>query len=163
MRFREDLPQGGGSNNFVKLKDKESITGIFRGETHEFFVKWTDGKSTEVPEGTPGSKFRFRINFVVKEGASYVPKIFEQGQIVYEFLAGLHKEYPLETTVCKITRKGEKLDTTYEIMPLRQPVTPEAEKVLNTVKLNPLTSKASPEGPAYEEPFPDHGPDEMPF
>lgn len=168
MKFRKDLPETGGSNNFVKLKDKESITGIFRGEIHEFFVKWVDGKSIEVPEGSPGSKFRFRINFVVKEGASYVPKIFEQGQIVYEQLAQFHEEYPLETTVFKITRNGEKLDTTYTLMPLRQAVTPETDAVLRQVKLNPLASKPSNAPPPMDdppefqdEPMPDS--EELPF
>lgn len=155
MKFRKNLPESGGSNNYVKLKDKESITGIFRGEIKEFFVLWRDGKSTEVPEGTPGSKFRFRINFVTKEGSSYVPKIFEQGQLVYEQLAAIHEEYPLEQTVCKITRNGEKLDTTYAIMPLRQPVTPETDNVLRVMKLLPLDSKA----PAKQDQWADSGPE----
>jgi hypothetical protein len=155
MKFRTNLPESGGSNNYVKLKDKESITGVFRGDLHEFFVLWRDGKSSEVPEGTPGSKFRFRVNFVVREGASYVPKIFEQGQLVYEQLAEIHKEYPLEQTVCKITRNGEKLDTTYTIMPLRQPVTPEADNTMRLMKLLDLKSKA----PAKQDQWADNGPE----
>lgn len=167
MKFRQNLPeQSSGSKGYVKLRDKESVTGIFRGDPREFFVVWKDGKSIEVPEGTAGSKFRFRINFVVKEGASYVPKIFEQGQVVYEQLSAFHQEYDLEKTVMKITRNGEKLDTSYTIMPLRDPVAPATEVVLSTLKYHDLKGKAS-EAPmdnwTESEPPPPDMHDEIPF
>lgn len=168
MKFRKDLPESSGNSAFVKLRDKESVQGIFYGEMYEFFNFWRDGKGQEVPEGTPGSKFRFRVNLIVKEGASYVPKIFEQGQVVYEQLAQINEEYPLEQTICKITRNGEKLDTTYTIMPLRQPVTPEVSRVLATLKLNDLKSKNQSQAPVSDDDSwpdspPDGGPDEIPF
>lgn len=147
MQFRspEELPETGGGKNFLKLKDKESISGIFRGELKEFFVVWEKGgKAHEVAEGTPGAKFRFRVNFVIKEGAVYVPKILEQGLIVYKDLAEINKEYDLETTVIKITRNGMGTDTTYSLLPLlKQTLSKEAVKHLETLELLPLSKDAS--------------------
>jgi hypothetical protein len=42
VKFKDqsELPEGGGSKNFLKLKDKESVQGIFRGDLHELFVLW---------------------------------------------------------------------------------------------------------------------------
>src|SRR3984957_4152989 len=120
MKFRSEagLPSSGGANNFLKLKDRESAEGVFRGELCEFFILWEGNKSKIVPEGVPDSKFRFRINFVIKEGSVYVPKIFEQGIIVYKQLSALHDEYSLPETVVKITRNGTGTDTTYSLLPL---------------------------------------------
>jgi hypothetical protein len=144
VKFRTDLPESGGSKNFLKLKDKESISGIFMGDLHEFFVLWEAGKSREVPEGTPGAKFRFRINLVVKEGAVYVPKIFEQGSVVYKDLAAIHEEYPLDTIVVKITRNGTGTDTTYNLLPLlKQAITKETAAHLKTIELLPLVSNSA--------------------
>lgn len=144
MKFRDDLPEGGGSKNFLKLKDKESVVGIFRGALHDFFILWDNGKSTPVDEGTPNAKFRFRVNFVVKDGASYVPKIFEQGLIVYKTLSELHNEYDLAKTVVKITRNGTGTDTTYSVLPLlKQTLSTDAEAYLDKLELLPLESKVS--------------------
>jgi hypothetical protein len=160
MKFRKDLPDSGGKN-FVKLKDKESISGIFMGDTHEFFCLWQDGKYKEVPEGTAGASFRFRINFVVKEGTVYVPKILEQGKTVYQQLSELHDEYNLENVVIKITRSGTtKNDTTYTLLPLRQEISEETKAYLKTVKLNELVQKSSfdtdpgPVPPGFDDEIP---------
>ena len=158
MRFRKDLPDSGGKN-FIKLKDKESVSGIFMGDTQEFFCLWQEGKYKEVPEGTAGASFRFRINFVVKEGSVYVPKILEQGKTVYQQLSDLHDEYNLENVVIKITRNGStKNDTTYTLLPLRQEISEETKAYLRTLKLNDFSSKVSddpgPTPPGYDDEIP---------
>lgn len=141
MQFRKDLPESGGSKNFLKLKDKESVSGIFMGDLHEFFVMWENGKSRVVSEGEDGAKFRFRVNFVVKEGAVYVPKIFEQGLTVYRQLSELNDEYGLDAIVVKITRNGIGTDTAYSLLPLlKQTITKEVATHLKTVELLPLES-----------------------
>jgi hypothetical protein len=149
MKFKspEELPQtGNGSKNFLKLKDKESVQGIFRGELHEFYVLWENGKSREVSAGTPEAKFRFRINFVSKDSAGYTAKIFEQGLSVYNQLAELHNEYELDKIVVKITRNGIGTDTTYSILPLlKAPITKDTFKYLEEMPLLPLTSANSGE------------------
>lgn len=155
MKFRKDFPESGGSKNYLKLKDKESTKGIFMGELHEFFVVWESNKSREVPEGTPESKFRFKVNFVTKEGAVYVPKIFEQGSIVYRQLSELHEEYDLEKTVIKITRNGTGTDTTYSLLPLlKEVVTKEVASHLKEIELLPLESKGVPSGNGQDDDLP---------
>lgn len=151
MQFRTDseLPSSGGSKNYLKLKDKESVSGIFRGSIHEFFIVWENGKSRTVSEGTPEGKFRFKVNFVTKEGTQFVPKIFEQGIILYKQLAELHKEYNLEETVVKLSRSGTGTDTTYSLLPLlKTPLTKDVIEQLNQLELLPLEGKA----PASDEP-----------
>lgn len=139
MNFRKDLPENSGSKNFLKLKDKESIEGIFRGELFEFFVQWKENKTKVVDEGAQDAKFRFRVNFVTKENGVYISKIFEQGVIVYRQLAELHAEYELPATVCKITRNGTGTDTTYSILPLlKKPITKEIMAHLETLELQDL-------------------------
>jgi hypothetical protein len=138
MRFRE-IPDTGGSKNFLKLKDKESVSGIFMGDIQEFYILWENGKSRVVPEGTSGAKFRFRVNFLVKEGSVYVPRIFEQGLTVYRLLAELDHEYGLDTIMVKVTRNGTGTDTTYSALPLlKQQITKETLAHLKTVELFPL-------------------------
>jgi hypothetical protein len=146
MKFKTDneLPEGGGSKNFLKLKDKESVQGIFRGDLHELFIFWENGKSREVEPGFQGAKFRFRVNFVMKEGAVYVPKIFEQGLTVYNQLRELNEEYGLEEIVVKITRNGTGTDTTYSVLPLlKQTLSKEVMKYLETMELLPLDKQAN--------------------
>jgi hypothetical protein len=156
MVFRKDLPEAGGSKNFLKLKDKESVEGIFFGEIHEFSQVWDGGKSFVVPEGTPKASFRFRVNFIMKEGSVYSAKIFENGAIVYRQLGELHEEYDLPSTVVKITRNGTGTDTTYSILPLlKKTVTPELKEHLKTVELQELETKKdqSTNGPSDDIPF----------
>lgn len=151
MKFRKDLPEPQGNGSFIKLKDQESVSGIFRGKIYEFFVIWENKKAKIVPEGTPGSKFRFRINFVIKEGTTYVPKVLEQGRTVYDSLAAIHEEYNLEQTLIKITRKGTETDTTYSLLPLlKQEISAETMNYLDKMALLPLESKDSTK---YEDKF----------
>lgn len=145
MKFRRDIPDGGGgSKNYVKLKDKESVSGIFIGDIHEFHVVWEGNKTRIVPEGTPEAKFRFRLNFVVKEGTAFVPRIFEQGLTVYRQLAELNEEYGLDQIVVKITRNGIGTDTSYSLLPLlKQEISKETAQFLKTLELLPLETKPS--------------------
>lgn len=139
MQFKKDIPEPTGSKNYIKLKDKESIEGVFMGDLFEFHAIW-DGQSTKiVPANTPKSKFKFRVNFLTKEGPVFVAKVFENGAILYRQLEELHAEYNLEETLVKLTRNGTGLDTTYSVLPLlKRIVTPETKKLLKTIKLHEL-------------------------
>ena len=140
MKFRkiEDVT---GSNNYIKLKDKESIVGVFQGDIHEFFVRWENGKATEVAEGAPGASFRFRVNFVLKDGSTFAPKIFEQGVTVYRQLEELHAEYDLTTIFVKITRNGVGQDTSYSVLPSKAQIKKEELAHIKTLKLHDLSGK----------------------
>lgn len=158
MKFRDqkDMPVTGGA--FLKMRDGEKIHGIFLGDIHEFYSLWTDNKPKEVPEGTAGASFRFRVNFVVKEGAVFVPKVFEQGVTVYKSLAELNEIYPLDKTLVQISRKGSTInDTTYSIVPLPQPISESTLAHLKTIELNDLTGKAK-SGGRSDVPWPNEAP-----
>lgn len=151
LKFDKDPQTGGG--NFLKLKDGESATGILRGEVKVFYVTWEGGKSTEVPEGTPGAKFRFRVNLVVAEkDGVFAPKILEQGAMVYKAFKDLAEDYELSETIIKIKRSGSgQNNTEYSVMPL--PKKPEAStlKKLEVIELLPLESEESKEAVASTE------------
>lgn len=132
MKFRTEMPDTGGSGGvFVRLKDKESITGVFRGDIYEFFQLWKPGAKPEiVAEGTPKASFRFRLNFIVKENDVYTAKIFENNSSTYKKLAALAGEYELDDVTVKITRDGEGLDTEYSVLPLLKLKVSEAVKAV---------------------------------
>lgn len=143
MKFtKREVVQSEGSSLFLKLKDGDSITGIFRGENHEFHVKWENGKSHLTNEHDQEGKPRFRLNFITKEDKRLVAKIWEFSVVVYNQLADLNEEYPLETTKVKITRRGSGTDTVYSILPLlKEPLTPAQIKEIESVSLNMLEHK----------------------
>lgn len=140
MKFR-DISELSGPSNFIKLKDGESIAGICRGEIEENFVVWENRVKTPVPEGTPGSRFNFRVNFIVKEGTSYVAKVLEGGVQIYKQLAILSAQWDLDETVIFISREGSgPNDTEYTVMPAppKQQVTKEALEFIKSIELNDL-------------------------
>lgn len=140
MNFTEE-PQVGSGSTFIKLKDKESVMGIFKGDIHVFYVKWENGRSKECDKDDEGAKFRFRVNFVVKDGDGYTAKIMEQGAMVYNDLKSLHDEYDLEETVVKMTRNGSGTDTKYNILPVKKQPDAKTFKIINSIALNELDPK----------------------
>lgn len=165
------------SKNYLRLKDKESAKGLFVGEPYHFRVHWVTNKTVLCSEdnqcancnkGIKGS-FRFRISFIVKEGANYVAKIFEQGWTVYEALQHLNGDYDLEKHLVKISRSGSgPSDTSYAIIPLPDgKVTPPLAAKLALIKLHDLKHKLEPEKMSVEETLPNRSweslPEEPPF
>lgn len=162
MKFRDDIAEGNGPSNFIKLKDGEDARGICRGEIRETWVLWENKVKTEVPEGTPGAKFNFKLNFIVKEGTVYVAKVLEQGVQVYKQLAALSKEWELGETVVVIRRDGTGLDTEYTVMPAppKQQVSKEALEHIATIELNDLGGEKpepAPTKPAVKNFAPGNG------
>lgn len=173
MKFKK-IEEGSSAQDFIKLKDKESVVGVFVGDLYEFHSIFENQKQREVSGNTPGAKFRFRVNFMVKQGPSFVPKIFENSATVYRQLEELHTEYDgLDSIFVKITRHGEKLDTTYAIMPSKQPLKDEEKQIIKSIKLHELRQKdqqpqQKEKGDHNEPPFDDDPPafdstDEIPF
>jgi len=157
MKFRDDI-DAGGPNNFVRIKDKETVAGVLRGEPYECYVLWENKVKTEVPQGTPGAKFNFKINFIMKEGSSYVAKVLEGGAQIYKQLAALSKQWDLEETVVIIGRDGTGLDTEYTVMPAppKQQPSKESLEFIQTIDLNPLgaveSEKPEPKKPVNHAP-----------
>lgn len=147
MKFRESV--GGDSKDFLKLKDGESATGVLVGDPFELKNHWTGSKSERCTQDencehcNAGKKptFRFRLNFIVKEGENYVAKILEQGWKTYEALRELNVEYALEKHLIKISRKGSGLnDTVYSVIPVKDGSLSEAKlETISKVKLHDLS------------------------
>lgn len=155
---KQDGPKG---DKFLKVKDGESVKCVFRGEIFEYFVKWENGKSIIV--GPNEGKVRFRVNVAVPEGSAFKMKIFEFGRPVYDQLEMLNKNYG-DVTKIKITiaRKGEKLETTYMLMPLvHEPLAPPVMAKIEAIPLNNLggNKKEEPKVDAFSDvPFPSEMP-----
>lgn len=157
MRFKkiEVKSNSGNPTDYLKLQDGQSISGVFRGEVYSFFIKWNEGKTEEVIEGTPGAKQRFRLNFVIWENDRFIAKIWDFGVPFYNDLAEMNEVYPLQETKVKITRKGIKLGTIYNIIPLlneKDKLHPNHKIEIEKVQLNVLNpkSKFAPPGPEGE-------------
>jgi hypothetical protein len=160
MKFIEQSQTSG--KPFLKLKDKESVRGVFRGDPYDFRQHWINQKSvlctgattcTQCKEGLK-STFRFRLNFFVKDDqGGYSPKIFEQGWTVYSQLRDLHgADYDLEKTVVKITRSGSGTDTSYSVVPLPNGLlTKEVNDKIAQIPLLDLKDHVDP-SEKYEDP-----------
>lgn len=136
---------GSGDNLFLKLKDRESIKGIIRGEPFKFFSKWKNGKSSPSEEGDPEAKFRFRVNILINENGNYIARIWEQGAISFNSLVDLAEHYDLNETILTITRNGSGTDTTYSIIPLPNKLDVESLRKIRAVQLNELAPKVKPD------------------
>lgn len=163
-----------GSQNFIKLGDKESVRGIFRGEPFDFRQHWDESQQRSINCTGPGCeicakgdrpKFRFRINFVVKEGDGYVAKIIEQGAKFYEQLKTTHESgYELDKHAMQITRTGKGTSTTYTLMPVQGgAVNEKFEKTLSEVKLNDLSNFKKPEQTSGKQDDSFDANDDIPF
>lgn len=137
MKFDKDPKTDGGK--FIKLKDGETVMGILRGDVKDFYVLWDNKISTQVPEGTPKAKFRFRVNLITMDAEGNLePKILEQGPTLYKILKELSADYELEKTVIKIKRSGSGMnDTEYSVIPLPKPP---SEKTMKSFEILDLLS-----------------------
>lgn len=149
-------PKGLGKDSFLKLQDKEEVTGMFRGDIYQFKRHWMNNRGVQCegekcqycaadPKNFPS--FRFRVNFITSKDGKYVAKIFESGGETYDFLSSLSKKYDLSKTVIDITRMGLNTNTKYMVMPRADvPVTKEFEAKIAAVELLALTTEGSESG-----------------
>lgn len=153
MNFPERESDGAG--NFLKLKDKETVQGVFRGDPVLRYLHWPQGGSSSPCQG-PGcaqcragdkAKFRFSINFITKDAGTYVAKVFEQGGKAYDDLKKLADSgYELDKHVVSISRTGSgQNDTKYTILPLpKGELNAQSLKLIAAVELNDLGGMPSP-------------------
>ena len=141
MNFNSN-PSIGSSGDFLKLKDKQTISGVFRGEVLEYYCKWDGKKSVKCDPTDKDSRFRFRVNFIVNENGVLKSYIWEQGPTVYNSLKSVNADYKLESYFMKITRHGSTMnDTEYMIMPVPNgALSPEKEKIIASIQLQDLKS-----------------------
>lgn len=149
-----DKPREKGSSDiWIKLKDGDSVTGVCRGDIVQGYEKWDGSKNRSEPcePGTDGARFRFKVNFVLKDpaqGESPV-KILNLGGSVYDalhdFAAG---GYGMSQTWFKITRHGSGLDTSYSVLPLPESKLTEAEEAaVSDLPLHSLEPQADDDIP----------------
>jgi hypothetical protein len=139
-------PKGLGKDNFVKLNDRESLLGIFRGDIYTFKRHWANNKSetctgAECPICKVDAKnypsFRFRINFLTD---NMLPKIFEGGAETYDALTEVDKSSDLAKCLVQITRRGLSKKTSYEFeAQVKTPITKEARAKIDSIPLLPLS------------------------
>lgn len=140
MSWDEAVEESGGTSLFLKLKDGEQVTGVFLGEPRTFYVKWVNGKPQAAKKGDEGASFRFRTNLVVKDGNQWLPKILEQGVVVYRIVQQLRNTgYELSDTIIRLARAGTGTDTEYSLLPSPKKLTAEDVNALSSVKLNDLS------------------------
>lgn len=131
MKFEEGSGVGAeDGKNYIKLKDGESVKGVFRGAPVTLKKHWInkkpfdcDGDSCQYCAAGDKAGFRFKLNLLMRdqETGQFVARIFEQGWTVYLQLKDLNEEYPLEKTIVNITRRGSGMnDTTYTILPAKE-------------------------------------------
>ncbi len=163
MKLPKRDQEASGPSNYLKIKDGDSVTGVFRGEAHSFRIKWENNKSHVIDDPNPANHNRWKLNFVLREGDKFVAKTWEFGITVYDQLSALNAEYDLDSTKVKVTRKGTGTDTAYFILPLlREPIPPAIMKEIEAVPLNILDKAPSPK--QEEVPWPEAGDHpEIPF
>lgn len=142
-------PKGLGSDNFLKLNDREKVVGVFKGDLYKFRRHWVGGKGMECegadkcPVCKEGSSkenypsFRFRINFVTDK---MIPKIFEGGAETYDALTLVDAQYDLSQYIVQISRRGLGKKTTYEFeVDAKTPLTKENKTKIESVTLLSLS------------------------
>jgi hypothetical protein len=150
---------------FVKLKDGDSIEGIFRGEPRFFYQ--TFGERTEHNTWAEGRNFRFRVNMFTKDDEGiYAAKIFQGGAKVRDAILDARDEYGLDC-MFKIKRTGStKEDTRYAIL-FKSQLTPEELTKIKSTQLRSLVNPTSEKCDSSEEKDVDcsteDGKDEGPF
>jgi hypothetical protein len=143
--------EGGGGGVFIKLKDGDSVEGVFQGEPHCFYRIYGDKAMAEHENYVEGSSFRFKINMLVKEGDKFEPKILEQGTKLAKRIRKYTQEYGMDY-VFKVEREGSTKDNTeYHLFPKRAISASEKEE-LEKIELWPLEKKTKVETKSDEPP-----------
>lgn len=153
--FKKAKEESEKSSLFIRLKDGESIEGVFRGEPYFFYQKFKD--PIEYEKWAEGRSFKFKINFITRDNGTPTAKIFQGGATLRDMLIDAADEYSLDT-VFKIKRTGSgKDDTRYSIL-FKASLTPEQIKTIGEVKLNELergkTSGYEDEPPPSDDDIP---------
>lgn len=174
IMFKDDdkLPAE-STGSFLKLQDKESVRGVFRGVPYDYAQHFnqTENKSYTCEGPNCGyckkeekkPSFRFKMNFVTKDAdGKLTAKIFESGVSVYKQLRELDKQYSgLTKVIVTVTRNGVKKNTTYSILPVPNwQVDAKFEEMLKGVQLHELMAQpqqaqvAAPEPGSFDEDIP---------
>lgn len=143
-------PRSGGGSTFLKLESGSSVQGVLRGDATKFGIHWVGNRSVSCPgaddcehcQNGERPKVRYLQNFVIYENGAYVAKLFEFGWTVLEQMANLAEDYDLSKWIIKISKTGQKLDTTYKVVPKPNgALTKDQEAAISAVQLHDPTPK----------------------
>ncbi len=132
---------GGKKKSFLALKDGESIKGVFVGTPKLYYRNFKTKEYSAYYK--KGFSPNFSVNFIIKEGDSYVSKLIEKGMTFYRDFKDIGLELKeegkeIDNFICTIKRRGSgKEDTRYSIR-LGSEMTEEMAKIVREVELQPL-------------------------
>lgn len=128
MKFNAIRGESDEGGDFIRLKDGDSVRGVFRGDPFVFRQHWVGQSTIRCPDNDTcerckaGEKpaFRFKLNFIVKENDQLAVKVLEQGWKLYQALNDLQAGgWDLEKNFVVIKRTGKgKNDTVYSANPV---------------------------------------------
>lgn len=125
------------SADMIQLKDGQSIEGIFVGQPYEFEKAFKEGDKP---------RFRFRVNFVIKEDNVLQCKILEGGWKLSQQLQELtHAGWDLHKCKTRISRTGSKInDTVWSATVLPTPVPETVLALVAKIALKKLDPNEAP-------------------
>jgi hypothetical protein len=152
MQFNHKPPKSNGGGLFLKLKDGDRISVVFKGEPLVTYVHWVSGKyqtcsyddSCEYCKKGIQQSARVRFNVVTAVNGAFVAKIFDAPWSVYEQLQKLSSDgWDIDTSRLIISREGELKETKWFINPAPGgAIQPDLLKQINSVKLHDLRPKS---------------------
>lgn len=149
----------GDGGNFIKLKDGNSIEGIFRGEPHVFYQKFGD-RTEHKERGTKeeGRSFRFKMSMIVKEDDQYVSKIMAGGFYLATSIDDQITENGIDS-IYKVKRMGSgPQDTRYAVV-FKKALTEDQVKTISEIPVKELEVGRGVEESGEE----DAGTEDIPF
>lgn len=159
MQLPKPVPSSGGAGlqigteNFLRLKDRQEVKAVFRGDVLVIYQRWPKGGRKEVfttPE--PGAKPRYLINAVVHDGTKFVAKVFEMNPPTYEMFFKIAEHIPVDKTKILVARIGSDTNTKYSLIALaHEPLSAQHLAEIEAVKLNVLSVPGANEGPKAGE------------
>ena len=161
MKF-PDWGSGGIGQHLIRLKDGDTVPGVFRGEIVRFYQHWSANGQPSVCAGRDKCQLcgqgekgigRFRINFLIQENGAWVAKIFEAGRKVFDQLTALNKDMPLEKLKVRVSRSGSGKQTQISVNAFPGEnglVDTKLEKVIGAIQLHDLTLEKAEEDPEQD-------------
>lgn len=178
MKFPK-LPDSVDASQFLRLKDGQSVVGVFVGDPYPFYAHWVnqkpvtcEGEHCNICKAGGKRGYRFKANFVTRDPQSgvLVAKIFEGTITTLKAMESFDAEHPLEDTLVKLSRKGAgPKDTVYILLPQLPDYKLSSEKKAQIAKVR-LHVFDEAEGSGAEDPEPDYpgksegyGQEDIPF
>jgi hypothetical protein len=144
MKFTEEPSNGSGTGKYLRISDGDIVYCILKGDLQTSYQKWNGTTYEPAKKGEQGASLRFKVNAIVFEDKKPVAKILEGGGHLYFDLKNINEEFPLETTMIKITRSGVKQNTRFTVSVAGPKAQPDEKtmKAIEAVQLHSLEPKA---------------------